>query len=142
MTFKHEIGRDKKWIPRGQCSTPLKVAQALAKMAFPEMDFKDKIIFDPCVGTGNLLVPLIGKDAVLIGSEIDQEALEICKQRVPEAILTNCNTLLCYVPSNKNLKYDRYCSEHIFSEPKETVERLERILQQKQEIKSQEFYHE
>jgi tRNA G10 N-methylase Trm11 len=98
MTFKHEKGRGKRRIPPGQISTPLKVAQALAKMTSSEMDVKDKIIFEPCVGTGNLLVPLIGKGAILIGSDIDQEALEICKERVREAILTNCNTLLCYVP--------------------------------------------
>lgn len=133
MTFNHEKGRGKKLIPRGQFSTPLKIAQALVKLASISMDFKDKIIFEPCVGTGNLLIPFIGKGAILIGSDIDQEALEICKQRVPEAILTNCNTLFCYFPHNKSLKYGRYCSEHIFSEPPETVERLERILQQRKE---------
>ncbi|CAG8437985.1 8416_t:CDS:2 [Ambispora leptoticha] len=106
-------GRGKKRIPPGQYSTPLKIAQCLAKLASPKMDFKDKIIFEPCVGTG--------KGAILIGSDIDQEALEICRERIPEAILTNCNTLFCYVPGHsKKLKYGRYCSEHIFSEPKET----------------------
>lgn len=96
-------------------------------MAFAEMDVKDKIIFEPCVGTGNMLIPLIGKEAVLIGSDIDREALKICQAQVPEAILTNCNTLFCYIP-NKNLKYGLYCGEHIFSEPKESVSRLERVL--------------
>jgi len=130
MTFKHEKGRGKKWIPRGQFSTPLKITQHLANLAAIQMDLKDKIIFEPCVGTGNMLIPFIGKGAILIGSDIDKEALEICKENVPEAILTNCNTLLCYVPGKK-LKYDRYCSEHIFSEPPETIIQLERILQQR-----------
>jgi ubiquinone/menaquinone biosynthesis C-methylase UbiE len=106
-----------------------------------QTDLKNKIILEPCVGTGNLLVPLIGKGAVLIGVDIDEEALKVCKERIPEAILTNCNTLLCYVPSNnQNLKYGRYCSQHIFNEPQETISRLERILQQRKESKTHYFF--
>jgi len=63
-------------------------------------DITDKIIGDPCVGTGNFFIPLIGRNAILIGNDIDKEALEICKQRVPEAILTNCNALTCFSPTS------------------------------------------
>ena len=79
MTFKHETKRYKKWSRSDQSSTPLKVAKNLARLIETEMDLQDKIVFEPCVGTGNLLVPLLGKGAILIGSDIDAEALSIHK---------------------------------------------------------------
>jgi site-specific DNA-adenine methylase len=64
-----------------------------------KFDLKDQIIYEPFVGAGAMFLPLRNKGAVLIGSDIDIEALEICKQLVPEAILIYHDTLGCQNPA-------------------------------------------
>jgi predicted RNA methylase len=120
MTFQAELDKINKTRKRdklGQISTPPHVATFMAEIVSgKDEDLTDKTVLDPCVGTGNLLIPMRNRGAILIGIDIDREALEMCKERIPEAILTNCNSLLCFNPA-KTLRMG-----------KETIEELEKEL--------------
>lgn len=106
---------ERKAMEKGQFPTPLHIAELMALLPI-QMEkgviwnekneiqesswewYKDKLVHDPCVGTGNLFWPLKDKGAILIGNDIDLPSLETCKQRIPEAILTNCDVFRCVNP--------------------------------------------
>ncbi|CAI2188039.1 18131_t:CDS:2, partial [Funneliformis geosporum] len=100
-----------------------------------ELDLKDKIIYEPFIGVGAMFLPLRNKGAVLIGSDIELEALEICKQLVPEAILIHHDSLGCLEP-NQNIKHFQGKIEELRNKPKLTaqdiaeIERLEKKIEQ------------
>ncbi|CAI2172204.1 8023_t:CDS:1 [Funneliformis geosporum] len=102
MTFQAELDRINKTGKKdrlGQISTPSHIATFMAELIVgKDTDLTDKTVLDPCVGTGNLLISLRGRGTILVGNDVDKEALETCKQRIPEAILTNCNIFLCVNP--------------------------------------------
>jgi len=84
---------------KGQFPTPLHIAELMAELVIPKGEsLEGKLVYEPCVGTGNLFWPMRDKGAILIGNDIDLPSLETCKQRIPEAILTNCDIWKCCNP--------------------------------------------
>jgi site-specific DNA-adenine methylase len=106
------------------------------------LDLKDKIIYEPFVGAGAMFLPLKNKGAILIGSDVDLEALSICKQLVPEAILIHHDTLGCLEP-NRNIKYFQKKIKAIqeksqktkkqFAKNTEEIERLEKLIEKEKQ---------
>src|SRR5687767_14898184 len=91
-----------------------------------ELDLKDQIIYEPFVGAGAMFLPLRNKGAVLIGSDIDLEALSICKQLVPEAILIHHDTLGCLEPQ-QNIKHFQNRIKELQTKKKPTLKDNEEI---------------
>jgi tRNA G10 N-methylase Trm11 len=92
-----------------QYSTPPHIAEFMSKLLTDcgKLDLKDEIIYEPFVGAGAIFLPLRNKGAVLIGSDIDLEALNICKQLVPEAILIHHNSVGCLEPKENIRNYQQ-----------------------------------
>jgi hypothetical protein len=101
-------------------------------------DVKDQIIYEPFCGAGAMFLPLRNKGAVLIGSDVDLEALEICKQLVPEAILIHHDTLGCLEP-NKSIQHFQKKITEIREKPKQKpsdndeIARLERNIEKQKQ---------
>ncbi|CAI2194920.1 13951_t:CDS:2 [Funneliformis geosporum] len=139
--FTHELPNSSQREKFAQYSTPPHIAEFMVKLAnnCQEGDFKDQIIYEPFVGAGAMFLPLRNKGAVLIGSDIDLEALEICKQLVPEAILIHHDTVGCLEPQS-NIRHFQKKIEEIKAQPKKTkpqiakdtaeIARLEKKIEQ------------
>lgn len=179
--FAHELPDESSRKKFAQYSTPSHIAEFCSRLLTDcgELDLKDQIVYEPFVGAGAMFLPLRNKGAVLIGSDIDLEALEICKKLVPEAILIHHNSLSCLKPKQniehfekkieelrnkpksnaKNdakivrleerieeekkrtpWRWDYYCVEHLYHEPRETFLNLTRILRNR-EIKAMREKH-
>ncbi|CAI2161368.1 10311_t:CDS:10 [Funneliformis geosporum] len=166
MTFQAELDKINKTRKRdrlGQISTPPHIATFMSELIVgKDKDLTDKTVLDPCVGTGNLLIPLRGRGAILVGNDVDKEALEMCKERVPEAILTNCNALMCYNPrqaiktfQEKIVGLEKRKSElsslekldkgeskelrDVPNQPPETIKQLERVIENDKRKEREQF---
>src|SRR5688572_25147413 len=104
--FAHELPNQSQREKFAQYSTPPHIAEFCSKLLTDcgEFDLKDQIIYEPFCGAGAVFLPLRNKGAVLVGSDIDEEALSICKQLVPEAILVHHDSIGCLEPQ-KNIKH-------------------------------------
>jgi len=104
--FNHEIPNQNQREKFAQYSTPPHITKFMHGLLndFGKSEVKDQIIYEPFVGAGAMFLPLRNKGAVLVGSDIDLDALEICKQLVPEAILIHHNSIGCLEPK-QNIQY-------------------------------------
>jgi site-specific DNA-adenine methylase len=123
-----------------QYSTPSHIAEHCAKLLTNcgQIDLKDQIVYEPFVGAGAMLLPLKNKGTVLIGSDIDLEALEICKKLVPEAILIHHDSLGCLEPQGNIRNYQEKIKEirerkRPITKDKEEIERLERLIEKQRQ---------
>ena len=78
-------------------------------------------MIDISCGAGSLLIPWKDSGALLVGADIDEEALELCKENLPNAILFKHNSLECDTPCHE--------ISHIFSVGNISLERMWEILE-------------
>ena len=97
--FKHERkGTSKKEI-LDQISTPAHISEFMRDLVQSgKKDHSGDIVIDISCGAGSLLIPWKDTNALLIGADIDSEALELCQQNLPQAILYKHNSLECATP--------------------------------------------
>lgn len=66
--------------PNAFYPTPHTVCQAMASMQFSgEMDYRDKTVLDPCVGTGRMLMFASNYSLRLFGQDIDRICVQACQ---------------------------------------------------------------
>ena len=112
--FKHERKGGNKRDTLDQISTPAHISDFMKELVFKDrveetktQDRKLDVIIDIAVGAGSLLIPWKETGALLIGSDIDEEALNICKENIPNnLILFKHDALICDTPCKE--------PEHLF----------------------------
>ena len=112
--FKHERKETSKKETLDQISTPAHLSEFMKDLLIKDSEER-KMIIDISCGTGSLLIPWKDTNALLIGADIDEEALELCKLNLPDSILFKHNSLECETPCEikKHLYYQRTNYEKI-----------------------------
>ena len=95
--FKHERKGGSKKQTLDQISTPAHISEFMEALANANPT-KEKIIIDISCGVGSLLIPWKETNSLLIGADVDEEALELAKQNLPQSILFKHNSLECDTP--------------------------------------------
>jgi predicted RNA methylase len=108
--FKHERKGTSKKETLDQISTPAHISQFMKELVSQDgtENLGPEMVIDISCGAGSLLLPWKNTSALLIGADLDQEALELCQQNLPQALLFQHDSLACPTP----------CAirEHIFYE--------------------------
>jgi predicted RNA methylase len=120
--FKHERKGGSKKKTLDQISTPAHISGFMRDLVQSQKDSSQKIIIDISCGVGFLLIPWKETDTLLIGADVDEEALELCKINLPNSILFKHNSLECDTPCQ--------IKEHIFHEGVS----LEKVKEYKEKI--------
>jgi type I restriction enzyme M protein len=103
--FKHERKGGSKKETLDQISTPAHISEFMKDLVSKG---ENNVVIDISCGAGSLLIPWKDTNALLIGADLDEEALEICKSNLPQSILFKHNSLECDTPCE--------IKEHIFYE--------------------------
>lgn len=107
--FKHERKGGSKKKTLDQISTPAHISEFMRDLVQEnKKDYSQSIIIDISCGAGSLLIPWKDTNALLIGADLDEEALILCKQNLPSSILFKHNSLECNTPCENK--------EHLFYE--------------------------
>lgn len=95
--FKHERQGNNKKQTLDQISTPAHLSEFMKDLLSKDNE-ENKIIIDIACGAGSLLIPWKDTNALLVGADLDEEALELCKTNLPHTILFKHNSLECPTP--------------------------------------------
>ena len=97
--FKHERKGGSKKKTLDQISTPAHISEFMRDLVQKDQkDHSESMVIDISCGAGSLLIPWKNANALLIGADVDEEALELCKINLPHAILFKHNSLECNTP--------------------------------------------
>jgi predicted RNA methylase len=110
--FKHERKGGSKKKTLDQISTPAHISEFMRDLVSEDLKKEQKhqqnIVIDISCGAGSLLIPWKDTNALIIGADVDEEALELCKINLPNSILFKHNSLECDTPCE--------VKEHLFYE--------------------------
>ena len=106
--FKHERKGGTKKKTLDQISTPVHISGFMRNLANEDKKEQASMVIDISCGAGSLLIPWKNTGILLIGADLDEEALELAKQNLPNSILFKHNSLECDTPCE--------IKEHVFHE--------------------------
>ena len=107
--FKHERKGSSKKKTLDQISTPAHISEFMRdSVQGNKKDYSQNLVIDISCGAGSLLIPWKESGALIVGADIDEEALELCKINLPNSLLFKHNSLECNTPCE--------IKEHIFHE--------------------------
>jgi predicted RNA methylase len=96
--FRHEREGGTKKKTLDQISTPAHISEFMRDLVQQGKKEEISMVIDISCGAGSLLIPWKKTGVLLIGADLDKEALELCKQNLPQSILFKHNSLECPTP--------------------------------------------
>jgi len=96
--FKHERKGTSKKELLNQISTPAHISEFMKDVLDEKKAGVGNIVTDISCGAGSLLIPWKDSGALLIGADIDEEALNTCRENLPNSLLFKHDSLECNTP--------------------------------------------